>query len=132
MKIMAPTELQSLLFFAEKAIFLYPAFQCCRDHNFSSRTTKFCVHNLNTYTYPQNKNILLQHTQGGGNFNLKSGLIFHCVYILSDYNVFNVFNAFNVLNGLVLVFLNGLKSNKLKNLTDQQLTEVTFGVTINV
>ena len=63
---------------------------------------------------------------------MKSGLIFHCVYILSDYNVFNVFNAFNVLNGLVLVFLNGLKSNKLKNLTDQQLTEVTFGVTINV
>ena len=60
---------------------------------------------------------------------MKSGLIFRRVYILSD---FNVFNAFNVLNGLVLVFFNGLKSNALKDLTDQRLTEVTFVVTINV
>ena len=28
-------------------------------------------------------------------------------------------------------FCNGLKSNGLENLTDQRLTEVTFGVTIN-
>ena len=93
------------LFFAEKAIFHYAAFKCCRDHNNSSWITKFCVYNSNTYTYSQ-KNILLQHTQGGGNFNLKSGLIFRRVYILSD---FNIFNAFNVLNGLVLVFLTDLK-----------------------
>ena len=36
----------------------------------------------------------------------------------------------NILNGLV--FFNRLQSNGLKNLMDQQLTEVTFGVTINV
>ena len=42
------------------------------------------------------------------------------------------FNAFNALNRLVLVFFNGLKSNGLEHLTDQRLTEVTFGVTINV
>ena len=30
-----------------------------------------------------------------------------------------------------LVFINGLKSNGLVNLTDQQITEVTFGLTIN-
>ena len=29
-------------------------------------------------------------------------------------------------------FCNGLKSNGLENLTDQRLTEVTFGVKINV
>ena len=29
-------------------------------------------------------------------------------------------------------FFNGLKSNGLENLTDQRLTEVTYGVTINV
>ena len=43
-----------------------------------------------------------------------------------------MFNAFNILDGLVLVFLNGLKSNRLKNVMDQRLTEVTFGVTNNV
>ena len=31
-----------------------------------------------------------------------------------------------------LVFIDRLKSNGLENLTDQRLTEVTFGVTINV
>ena len=42
-----------------------------------------------------------------------------------------MFNAFNVRNELVF-FFNGLKSNGLENLTDQRITEVTFGVTINV
>ena len=36
----------------------------------------------------------------------------------------------NILNGLV--FFNRLQSNGLKNLMDQQLTEVTFGVTNNI
>ena len=99
------------LFFAEKAIFHYAAFKCCRDHNNSSWITKFCVYNSNTYTYSQ-KNILLQHTQGGGNFNLKSGLIFRRVYILSNFNVFNV------LNGLVLVLLTDLK------VTDSKILQI--------
>ena len=46
-----------------------------------------------------------------------------------------MFNAFNILNRLVSAIFNGLKtvkSNGLENLTDQGLTEVTFGVTINV
>ena len=56
MKNYGPTELQSLPFFAEKACFWYPAFECCWGPNFSSRITKFCLHNLNAYTYPQKKN----------------------------------------------------------------------------
>ena len=60
---------------------------------------------------------------------MKSGLIFRRVYILSD---FNIFYAFKVLNGLVLFFFDGLKSNRLEDLTDQRLMEVTFVVTINV
>ena len=72
---------------------------------------------------------MFYHTQGGGNFNLKFGLIFCQVYILSD---FNVFNSFNVLNGLFFFFFNRLKSNGLEDLTYQRLTEVTFVVTINV
>ena len=42
-----------------------------------------------------------------------------------------LFKAFNVLNRVVDFFYR-LKSNGLKNVTDQQLTEVSFGVTINV
>ena len=46
-----PEKTAKFTFFADKAIFRYPAFECCRDHNFSSRITKFRVHNLNTFTY---------------------------------------------------------------------------------
>ena len=42
-----------------------------------------------------------------------------------------MFNAFNVLNGIVF-FIGLNNSNGLKNLTDQRLMEVNFGVMINV
>ena len=128
MKNYGPDRAAKFTFLAEKTIFWYPVFECCRDHNFSSRITKFRVHSQYIYLTTAYK-LLFYHTQGGGNFNLNSGLIFRWVYILSD---FNVFNALNILNGLVLSFFNGLKSNGLEELMDQQLTEVTFVVTINV
>ena len=55
MKNYGPEKNAKFPFFAEKAIFRYLAFECCGDHNFSSRITKLCVHSLNTYTYPQQK-----------------------------------------------------------------------------
>ena len=47
--------LQSLFSSAEKAIFRSLTFQCSWGHNFSSRITKFRVHNPNTYIYPLQK-----------------------------------------------------------------------------
>ena len=54
-------------FFSEKK----ETFQLCRDHNFSYRVTKFCVHNAKTYLTTAKK-VLLYHTQGCGNYSLKS------------------------------------------------------------
>ena len=49
-------------FSLKKAIFRYPAFECCQDHDFTSRITKFCMHNLITYTYQQQKSFALAHS----------------------------------------------------------------------
>ena len=76
--------LNFFFFFAEKTIFWYPTFEYYRGYIFSFRITKICVHNLDTYTYIMQKQLLLYHKQGGGNFNLKSCSIFHWVYIFSD------------------------------------------------
>ena len=87
---MAPTELQSLLFFAEKAIFRYPAFECCGEtiifHLGSQK--KFGVHNLNTYTYPQKKYFTLARLERW-QFQFEVWSDFPPVYILSDFKVFN-------------------------------------------
>ena len=76
--------LKLIFFFPEKTIFWYPTFEYYRGYIFSFRITKICVHNLDTYTYLMQKQLLLYHTQGGGNFNLKSCSIFRWVYIFSD------------------------------------------------
>ena len=70
-KIMVSATLKSWVqknsFFSEKK----ETFQLCRDHNFSYRVTKFCVHNAKTYLTTAKK-VLLYHTQGCGNSSLKS------------------------------------------------------------
>ena len=43
------------------------------------------VHSLNKYSYPEQKKVLLYHTQRDGNFSLKSGQVFRRESIFQDF-----------------------------------------------
>ena len=103
MKKYGPNRAAKFTFFAEKAFFGTQLSSVAEAIIFYLGSRNFvCTISIHISTHRKN---LLLHTQGGGNFNLKTGLIFSQVYILSN---FNVFNAFNILNGLVF-FLTDLK-----------------------
>ena len=74
--------------FAKKRFFCTQLSSVADATFFLCRITKLYVHNLYTYTFLLQKKLLLYHTQGGGNFNLKSGPIFRRV------NIFRIWRQF--------------------------------------